>query len=335
MRIFNLRKSCFLPIILLCILVQNSYAQDAIVEKGEVVFVSSWPNKEMMEAKKSFFKYLNDIVFGSNDLKLTKPVALLKDSISNYWILDQESKTIFEGNNKEYKSPKFIDKGKNDLASLVSITNFTDGKMLVCDSYLNKIFVVDPAKKTFYSLNDSLKLLRPTGIVYSPTSNLIWVVETGKHQILVLNTKGEISKVIGKRGNGEGDFNFPASMAIDKTGNVYVVDAMNFRVQIFNKEGEFQSMFGSNGDGTGSFASPKGIAIDSYGHIYIADALFHAVQIFNTNGDFLYAFGTQGRGEGEFWMPSGIFIDKFDHIYVADTYNSRIQEFKLKIEGKK
>jgi hypothetical protein len=140
-----------------------------------VVFVNSWPNKEMMEAKKSFFKYLNDVVFASNDFKITKPVALLKDSISNYWILDQESKTILEGNNKEYKFPKFIEREKKDLASLAFIANYSEGKMLVCDSYLNKIFVVDPANKAFYSFNDSLNLLRPTGIVYSQASNLIWV----------------------------------------------------------------------------------------------------------------------------------------------------------------
>lgn len=335
MKIFNLRKSCILPIVLLCILVQNSYAQNAIVEKGEVVFVNSWPNKEMMQAKKSFFKHLNDFVFGSSDLKLTKPVALLRDSLSNYWVLDQECKLILEGNSKEYKSPKFIEKEKRDLSSLVSIANFSDGRMLVCDSYLNKVFVVDPNNKSFISLNDSLNLLRPTGIVYSPISNLIWVAETGEHHILVLTTNGDVVKVIGKRGNGNGEFNFPTSMALDKAGNVYVVDAMNFRVQIFNKEGEFLNMFGSNGDGSGTFASPKGIAIDSYGHIYVVDALFHAVQIFNSKGDFLYAFGTQGRADGEFWMPSGIFIDKFDHVYIADTYNSRIQEFKLEIGGKK
>lgn len=335
MRIMKCNFKFFLSLMLMSLLTCNTYAQVSEEVKGEVVYVGSWPNKEMLQAKKSFFKKLNNIVFGSNDFKFTKPVSLLKDSLSNYWILDQENKKIIEGDNKEYKTIKFIEKEKKDLASLVSISKFSNGRMLVCDSYLNKIFVVDPIKKMFYSLNDSLELLRPTGIVYTPSSNLIWVAETGKHQILVLDESGKLVKVIGKRGLGSGEFNFPSSLAVDNFENIYVVDAMNFRIQIFDKNGEFKSMFGSNGDGTGSFASPKGIAIDSYGHIYVVDALFHAVQIFNSRGDFLYAFGTQGRGDGEFWMPSGIFIDSMNHIYIADTYNSRIQEFSLKLGGEK
>ncbi len=304
------------------------FSQSVSEETGSVKFISVWPSNNHQKSNVSISKKVKDVVLGKNSFKLIKPVSLLHEN-NSYWVLDQESKKIVESNDDDYKTPKFIEKEKLDLASLVSITNFKSKKMLVVDSYLNEIFVIDRANKKFSKLNDSLALDRPTGIAYSTITNKIWVVETGKHRLLMLNQFGKVEKVVGGRGKGNGQFNFPTSIAADLLGNIYVVDAMNFRVQVFSKEGDWKNSFGSNGDVTGSFASPKGIALDSYGHIFIVDALFNAVQVFDKQGNFLYTFGQQGRDNGQFWMPSGIFIDNENRIYVADSYNSRIQEFQL------
>lgn len=327
----------FLFFVFICaiLLQENCFGQSSVEERGEVVFVKSFPDKTMQNERGSFLRKINNIVFGSEERRISKPISLIVDSIGSYWILDQEAKAIFQATLKGYKFPKFIEKADLDLASLVSIANYSNNRFLFTDSYLNKVVIADYDKKLIYILNDSLQLNRPTGIVFNKETNTIWVSETGQHQILILDEAGNLVKVIGKRGNASGDFNFPTSLAVDKEGNVYVVDAMNFRIQIFDKHGVFLSAFGTNGDGTGSFASPKGIAIDSYGHIYVVDALFNAIQIFDSKGNFLYNFGTQGHDDSQFWLPSGIFIDNNDRIFVADTYNSRIQEFQLKIEVKR
>jgi hypothetical protein len=309
-------------------------AQTESSESGRIKFVCQWPSTTLLHPKKSFSRRMKDVLLGSKIHKIIRPVSMVVDHNGEYWILDQESRAVYLASADEYDFPKFIEKKSIDLASLVGITNFKGNNLLITDSYLNKIFLIDPKKKHFYALNDTLNLDRPTGIAYSPVTHEIWICETGRHRLIALNEEGVIVKTIGKRGNQSGEFNFPTNVSIDKAGNIYVVDAMNFRIQIFNKNGELQKEFGSNGDATGTFASPKGIAIDSYGHIYVADALFHAIQIFDFNGNFLYSFGSQGHDENQFWMPSGIFIDAKDHIYIADSYNSRIQEFQL-IMGEK
>jgi DNA-binding beta-propeller fold protein YncE len=213
--------------------------------------------------------------------------------------------------------------------SLVGICFFPGNKMLFTDSYLNKIFVYNPDKKEIRTLNDSIILDQPTGIAYSEINHEIWVVETRAHYISVLDDKGRRKRTIGKRGVEPGEFNYPTSIWIDKTGKAYVIDALNFRVQIFSKDGDLISFFGENGDGGGNLARPKGIATDSYGNIYIVDALFNTVQIFDISGNFLHAFGSQGKDQGEFWMPSGIYVDDSNYIYVADSYNSRVQVFQF------
>ncbi len=304
-------------------------------ESGKIDYVSQWPTRELEQRRKSFTHKLKDILLGDNTPELNKPVSLVASDQNTFWVLDQKNNTIFHVEKGREKIPHFINKAKYHYNSLVGVCKYTDEKILFSDSYQNKIFVLDPKNKNCHVLNDSLVLEKPTGIAYSKTTHEIWVTETGKHRLVVLNNKGEILRTIGNRGTSWGNFNFPTHLWIDNQGQIYVVDAMNFRIQVLNKEGLVISVFGSNGDATGYFASPKGIATDSFGHIYVVDALFHAVQIFDIKGNFLYSFGSQGQDEGQFWMPSGIYIDAHDRIYVSDTYNSRVQIFHLITGGEK
>jgi DNA-binding beta-propeller fold protein YncE len=319
----------------------NCIGQDTLAgskkggDKWEVKWLYQWPAADNKIQKKDTKQQIKDFIFGKKKQDLVRPVSLLTDAQNSMWILDQESKSVFQVTNNVCTFPHYIEKKNKNFASLVDICNFKDNQILITDSYTNKIFLINNQKKECRVLNDSLKLNKVTGTAYSPLTKEIWASETDKHRIVILNEKGEIIKKIGSRGTARGEFNFPTHIWIDKKGNAYVVDAMNFRVQVFNKGGDVISMFGKNGDATGYFASPKGIATDSYGNIYIVDALFHVVQVFDIYGNFLYKFGSQGQGEGQFWMPSGIYIDDTDKIFIADCYNSRIQVFQLITGGQK
>lgn len=297
-----------------------------------VKWVKSYPSVESKRKDKSFGKVVKAIVLGNRTPPLNRPVAIIAANTDVFWVLDQGNNTLYLVQKEIAQIPNFISKSKFEFSSLIGLCAFTKGKMLVTDSYLKKIYCLDPAKKELLLLNDKLSLEQPTGIAYSSIKNEIWVVETSAHRISILNENGEIIKQIGKRGLATGEFNFPTHIWIDARGNVYIIDSMNFRVQIFDKDGNIISVFGSQGDATGFFARPKGIATDSYGNIYIVDGLFHVVQVFDIKGNFLYKFGNQGHGDGEFWMPTGIFIDDHNFIYIADSYNSRVQIFQL-IQG--
>jgi DNA-binding beta-propeller fold protein YncE len=321
--------------LLLLFMGQSLLSQDSLPDENQrITWVDQYPllngEKDLQKNKKGFF----DFVFGKkNSLELTKPVNIVARNKDNYWILDQANGVIFQINQKVGDMTHVRKKQFTRFPSLVGFCFFPGNKMLFTDSYLNKIFVYTPDKKEITEIYDSLAFIQPTGIAYSELNHEIWLVETGAHSVLILDEKGQRKKRVGKRGEEPGEFNYPTSIWIDKSGKVYIVDALNFRIQVFNKDGELISVFGKNGDGGGNFARPKGIATDSYGNIYVVDALFNAVQIFDISGKFLYSFGTQGQGNGEFWMPSGIFIDDKNYIYVADCYNSRVQIFQFNNGG--
>lgn len=170
---------------------------------------------------------------------------------------------------------------------------------------------------------------RPTGLAYDSHRNFLFVSDSAKHQVMVLNNEGIVQRTIGEPGGGEGQFRFPAHVTCTRDGIIAVSDSMNFRVQRFSPNGEVLSVFGRKGDAAGDLALPKGIAVDRAGNIWIVDAHFENIQAFNPQGELLLAFGSEGQRPGEFWLPAGAFIDNQDRLWVADTYNRRVQAFQL------
>ena len=70
----------------------------------------------------------------------------------------------------------------------------------------------------------------------------------------------------GVGGSGNGQFNHPWGVAVDKGGNVWVSDYYQNRVEKFDSSGAFLSKFGVGGSNNGQFANPTGIAIDGSGN---------------------------------------------------------------------
>src|SRR6266571_4521585 len=69
----------------------------------------------------------------------------------------------------------------------------------------------------------------------------------------------------GTPGSGDGQFNGPAGVAVDASGNVYVADYGNHRVQKFTDTGTFLTQWG------GQFNGPTGVAVDASGNVYVGD----------------------------------------------------------------
>ncbi|HPG58876.1 MAG TPA: SUMF1/EgtB/PvdO family nonheme iron enzyme, partial [Candidatus Wallbacteria bacterium] len=139
-------------------------------------------------------------------------------------------------------------------------------------------------------------------------------------------TSGTFLKAFGTAGTGDGQFQAPDGIAVDKYGAVYVTDFQNNTVQMFSSEGTFNKKWGGAGTGNGQFTSPHGICCDSNGHIFVSDKSCR-IQKFSPAGDFVLGWGSSGSGDGQFTDPSGICSDSSGNIYVADCGNSRVQIF--------
>ncbi len=289
-------------------------------------YVSSVAGPDQASARGSLFSRLGKLLSGTSREGLVRPLGVAANRGILYvtdpgghalLIFDQEQKSfqrIRKADNANLESPVGVAAGKD--------------RVFLADSSLKQIFVYDRRGKFLRKFTDQ-QPERPTGLAVDEKSGKLYVADTAAHQVRIYSNDGVLEKVLGKRGTGKGEFNYPTNLWLDGDGSLCVVDSLNYRVQIFGPDGSFLTEFGHQGDSSGAFASPKGIAADSSGHIYVVDALFDAVQIFDRQGQLLLSFGERGTGPGQFWLPSGISIDERNRIYVADSYNQRIQVFEF------
>ncbi|HER08888.1 MAG TPA: 6-bladed beta-propeller, partial [Bacteroides sp.] len=302
-------------------------------DRDEDIYQISWSGMypEAEKDGRNFREKLGDLIFGRKPAVVVTPVGTMVDTQDRLWLLNQGNGTIlYHGKKGErlLRMPENI-----PFPSLVGVCRIDKQYLLITDSYLNQVFILEEGNRfnpKRFPLAEALN--QPTGIAFCHPTRELWIVETASHRISVFDLEGNLVRTIGRRGTGPGEFNFPTHLWIDDAGTAYVVDAMNFRIQLLDSAGGYMSHFGKQGRVSGCMARPKGIATDSHGHIYLADALFNNVQVFNSEGALLTYFGGPGSGPGEFRMPSGIFIDEDDHIYVTDSFNNRVQEFRLEKE---
>ncbi|NPB06465.1 MAG: 6-bladed beta-propeller [Aquificae bacterium] len=221
------------------------------------------------------------------------------------------------------------------FGALIDVEGDAQGRIYASDAKAGVVYALNEEGKILKAFGWK-KLKKPTGLAVDDKRKRLYVVDTGEHNVKVFNYEtGELLFTIGRRGTGDGEFNFPTNVAVDRrNGNLVVVDSMNFRVQIFSPEGKFIRKFGRVGNTPGSFYRPKGVGVDSEGHIYVADAAFDNFQIFDEYGNLLMWVGQAGSGPGQFHLPAGLYVDEKDRIFVVDQFNRRVQVFQyLKESG--
>ena len=123
----------------------------------------------------------------------------------------------------------------------------------------------------------------------------------------------------GGKGTGNGQFDGPLGIAVDRAGNVLVADSRNGRIEKFAPSGTFITSMGVKGTGYGQFKEPNGIAIDRDGNIYVADAGNHRVQKLAPDGTVIAQWSDPG-----FYAPRDIAVGPDNSIYVLDQGHSRI-----------
>jgi len=304
----------------------------------KLLYEGSVNSEREVKTQRRFWGRLLDIVAGEPAFHaLIAPYSVVTDSQNRIIVTDPGASGIHIFDFEQHKY-KFIarDKDLDGLSSPQCVAVDADDNIYVTDSDSGKIFCFD-ANGKFRRVIGSIKgegyFKRATGIAVDSPAQRIYVTDTLRHQVWVLDMEGTVLQKIGAPGSSDGQFNFPTELRLDGQ-DLLVVDAMNFRVQVLDRSGKFQYAIGQMGDGSGYMFRPKGIGRDSEGHLYVVEGLSGLVQVFDRQGRLLYYFGQKGTGFGEFQLPTGLFIDRHDRVLVVDSYHRRIQVFQYFAVGK-
>jgi sugar lactone lactonase YvrE len=161
---------------------------------------------------------------------------------------------------------------------------------------------------------------RPTDIAFAANGDFYVSDGYGNSRVVKFSKEGRYITAWGKKGAGEGEFNLPHGIAVDKRGRVYVGDRENFRMQVFDADGKFLAQWKHVG-------SPWGVVIAEDESIYMCDGHNNRILKLNLQGEILGVLGSPGRLPGELDYSHHLALGPSRSIYVAEIKNWRVQKF--------
>jgi NHL repeat len=166
-----------------------------------------------------------------------------------------------------------------------------------------------------------------------PFLSKLLVTDRGYNRVVIIRNEPPISSGgMGTFGSENGQFNYPAGIAVDPSnGNIFVIDLGNNRVQKFAKDTQFINTWGGYGIGNGQFNSPVAIALDpSSGNVFVSELGNFRIQRFKNDGTFITKWSLSSSVSGVYSFAIATEPNS-SNIYVVD--NDRFAIVKYSSDG--
>ena len=174
----------------------------------------------------------------------------------------------------------FSSKGSLDhqLNTPLGLSLDSDGNVIVADIRNKLIKIFHPNGQFLHKIGVEGSFTSPWHCIQY--DKYLIVSDCHEHCIKVCDRDGNFLYKFGKKGDGDGQFNEPCCLSVNKAGHLMVCDGGNHRVQVFELSGKFITKFGTEGSGIGEFNSPVSTAVLSDGRIVVSDYYNDRIQIF-------------------------------------------------------
>ena len=260
---------------------------------------------------------------------LQRPVSGVVDERGRIYVTDASRQAVFVFDEAAGRLDVWDRAaGLRRFTSPVGVALGRDREVLVTDSELGAVVRLGADGSPLGLIGQGV-LKRPTGIARDPVSRQVFVADTSSHDIKVFDDDGRMLRSIGRRGEAEGEFNYPTFLSL-RNGELYVTDSINARVQVFAADsGSFRRAVGTRGLFVGNLVRPKGVAVDGEGNLYVVESYYDNLLIYGPAGEFLMPLGGTGSAVGRFFLPAGVWTDERNRIFVADMFNGRVVVFSF------
>jgi sugar lactone lactonase YvrE len=162
-------------------------------------------------------------------------------------------------------------------------------------------------------------LVKPYGLAVH--DGKVFVCDTVKYVIEVFDYKNRRSSIFAPK--GEGKFQLPINLTIDRDGTRYVADTGREQVLIYDAQGAYVSAIGKRDE-----MRPTDVAV-SADRLYITDLTHHAVRVYNkSDRSFLFTIPADPaatNAPGRLFQPTNLTLDNQGHLLVSDTGGNMVQ----------
>jgi DNA-binding beta-propeller fold protein YncE len=182
-------------------------------------------------------------------------------------------------------------KGFGRIVQPVAALEDSNGRLLIADTNPPMIRIFDFAHRK-YSEIELATIAKTIGGMATDDSGFLYLSDTAKGRVLILNSKGKFVGYLQEKGQKEAYFLAPAGIAVDDhRGSVFVCDTSRNMVIKMDRSGRVLDKFGTRGGGSGpgEFRSPTEIAIWK-GELFVLDSKNARIQRFDLSGKFQSQF---------------------------------------------
>ena len=113
----------------------------------------------------------------------------------------------------------------------------SDGNIIVADADNKLIKIFTPSGQFLRKFGGEDLLVDPCHCIQK--DRYFIVSDRGDHSIKVFDTDGNFLYKFGNEGDGDGEFDNPYCLSVDKAGHLMVCDSGNYRVQVLELSGKF------------------------------------------------------------------------------------------------
>jgi len=170
-----------------------------------------------------------------------------------------------------------------------------------------------------FELAESIGKFNRASSFYITANGLIYVSDSGRDEIILMDTLGNQLRNFGGYGWDENSFDDPADVFADPL-TIYVADKNNHKIKRFDKNLNFiYSLYTRDSEFLQQqFGYPVSCATSNQGDLFFIDSENKRIMKFDIFGDFKMNFGGFDAGKYQLSNPTQLAISSSNNVFVID-----------------
>lgn len=221
---------------------------------------------------------------------------------------------------------KFI-AGENEQALQINKpygVTISKGKILVCDTYIHGLDIIDLTKNKFEQFIPKGKgELKVPINCFVDSKGYLYIADSERKQVVIFDENLKYSSSFGDPAN------FKPLDVFVRDEKIWVANLISHQVEVYSADSSrtlLNAFPEFNTRDPGCLFSPTNIYVTD-DRVYVSDFGDFKIKIYTLDGQYLQSIGSYGDNGGQFTRPKGIAVDLDQNLYVVDAGFENTQIF--------
>ena len=215
---------------------------------------------------------------GDGRTLLVSPTDVAIGPAGDVWAVDYGADSVNRYSSTGEPKGRFGESGSRpgQLDAPAGIALTSAGLIAVADFYNSRLQLFTSGG-TFQQNIEGLNY--PTKVTVDE-EDMLWVADAYNHRVVAFSAGGSMLQNLGKNGQGSGEFDVSAGIALLAKNRIAAADFMNHRVHFWSRDGKFLGDIGAQGSGNDEFERPVDAEVSPNGLLFVVDWGNNRLQVY-------------------------------------------------------